>query len=139
MSRIARAAIASIGVKPMPERQPTSQLTFALPPALLLAAQPGRQAPCLHRVRLDVGRDGTVTIGGYDGMTSYATRDVMAQLVRFLDQLTRDARRLPPQAMMAELTRIMGDGDGRPERYCVVLNARVALVRTMLAETPLLL
>jgi hypothetical protein len=103
-----------------------------LPPQLVLRAQAGRYLPTLHGVRLDVGRDGLVTIGGYDGLITHATDQVMEQALRFLYTLG-DAKALPPCVFAAELIE-----DTAPAPLLIAVGARVAIARSPINRAPLL-
>jgi hypothetical protein len=113
--------------QPMSDRAPSAAFRFFLPPALLLRTPPGRWHPCIHGVRLDVGADGGVTIGGYDAMESHARRAVLDQAVRFLDLIAADNAPLPPATAAAELVR--ASAADRPELYQITFGARIALAR----------
>src|SRR5579862_7563784 len=81
----ARAQMYCAGIQPPAPGEPTVAFIFDLPASLVLQIQPGRWLPNLHGVRLDVGRDGKVTICGFDAMETYAAERVMEQAERFLD------------------------------------------------------
>lgn len=133
--------LSSIGERPAAERVPTVRLSFILPPALLLRAQAGRYMPTLHGVRLDVGRDGRVTIGGYDGLITHSTDIVLDQALRFLSQL--GDRAAPPAVFGADFVGRF-DEIGRPiarmtKRLVMAVNARAVIVRPQLDDVVSLL
>lgn len=121
-----------IGERAPAERPPTVRLSFTLPPQLVLRAQAGRYMPTLRGVRLDVGRDGLVTIGGYDGLITHATDQVMEQGLRFLFQLGE--RAAPALMFGADFSSGRFDAAGEPmaragERVTLAVNARAAIAR----------
>jgi hypothetical protein len=113
-----------VGPRPAPSFPPTAQLQFQLPPALILRAAVGRYVPALHQVGLDVGDDGTVTIHGYHGLLRDAAPALLDQAARFL--LTLNERTMAPQSFSAEL---LASNSARPERFLIVLGARVVIAQ----------
>jgi len=132
MSPNASGALHCIGERQPSDRPPTVRLCFALPPQLVLRAQAGRYMPTLHGVRLDVGHDGLVTIGGYDGLISHASEAALDQALRFLAALG-DVRALPPCVFAGE---IVEDEVASPLRIAV--GARAAIARSPINRAPLL-
>ncbi|MGH6875946.1 MAG: hypothetical protein ACREHV_01070 [Rhizomicrobium sp.] len=119
-----------IGERPPAERIPTVRLSFCLPPALLLRAQAGRYAPTLHGCRLDVGTDGTVTIGGYDGLVTHSTDIVIEQALRFLVTLAeRGSAPLTFAAGFIDRFGEIGQPARAPDRLSIAVNARAVMTR----------
>jgi len=125
-------ALHCIGERPPAERPPTVRLTFALPPQLVLRAQAGRYLPTLHGVRLDVARDGLVTIGGYDGLIAHASEQAVDQALRFLSAMG-DVKTLPACVFAGELV-----ADDQPSPLRIAVGARVAIARSPINRAPLL-
>ncbi len=115
-----------IGPRPLPSDAPppTARLRIALPPALILRAEAGRYVPNLHQVRLDVGADGVVTIGGYGLFVDNAMAGVLDQAARFLVTLAEP--RMAPQSFAGE---IEFANAARPEKFLIALGARVVIAQ----------
>lgn len=94
------------------------RLTFQLPPALWLLAQPGRHQPCLHGCVLAIDRARLITIEGP------SRERVCDQAQRFLRVISKDIA--VPEPIAAWLTSPCGRRDG----WSIIVRAEIAIVPT---------
>lgn len=96
------------------------KLTFLLPPAIGLLAQPGRHQPCLHGCILAIGAAGVVTIEGP------SRERVFDQATRFLRVHSKDR---PPYSVAATL--YCPEPRGR-DGWSIIVGAEIAFSPTSL-------
>lgn len=107
--------------------------SFALPPALLLHAEPGVWPRSPRGCTVTVGTAGAIEVRSVDHSVSYATDQVLRVAAAYLRATVRNA---PPLALHGVLSspHTRRGGADRPACYSIVLGARVAITHDLLRE-----